>query len=120
MPKRITAFQLVQPYVMVHNGGVIKNHQDGTMQIRDKLKKSLDFNDWVLVYSHGKNASYDDDEADMFVDIIKKASVAFGIKIKDPGFITCNSNSNSWKQQIQDDFQKNGKPQIVTLFFNPF
>ena len=41
------------------------------------------------------------------------------MRFDDPGFITCNSNSNQWKEEIKADIEKNGKPQIVVLFFNP-
>ena len=89
------------------------------MNIRDRLKKCVHFKDWVVVYSYGKNAKYDDNDADSLVNLLCKASEAFGIKFEDPGFITCDLNSNSWKQELQKDVEKNGKPQIIVLFFNP-
>lgn len=119
-PKKIKAYQLSQPYVKVQGTNIVKNHGDGSMNIRDKLRNSIHFKDWVVVYSCGKNAKYDDQDADGLVSLLCKASVAFGVKFDEPGFITCDSKCQDWKQQLGDDIQKNGKPQIVVLFFNQF
>lgn len=89
------------------------------MVVKDKLKNSLHFKDWVVVYSYGKNSKYDDQDADDLVSIIKKASNAFGVRFDDPGFITCDPDSNSWKSELKADVDKNGKPQIIVLFFSP-
>ena len=118
-PKRVQAFMLVQPNISVFKNQVIRNHQDGTMNIRDKLKNSLHFKDWVVIYSYSKNSKYDDQDADTLVEILKKASAAFGVRFEDPGFITCASNGNSWKTELKADIDKNGKPQIIVLYFNP-
>lgn len=74
------AFQLFQPYVKLANNYVVKNHGDGSMNIRDPLKKGEHFKDWVVVYSQGKMPKYDDQDADALYDVIKNASNAFGIK----------------------------------------
>ena len=79
-PKKIDAYQLFQPYVSIYNNMVVKNHGDGSMNIRDTLKNSKHFKDWVLVYSVGKNPKYDDKDADDLVGILTKASAAFGVK----------------------------------------
>ena len=118
--KTIDAFQLTQPNIRLMANNVIKNHGDGSMKVQDRLRNSMHFKDWVVVYSYGKNSKYDDQDADDLVGIIKQASKAFGIKFDDPGFITCDSHINSWKEEIKKDFDKNGKPQIVVLYFNPF
>lgn len=81
--------------------------------------KSVDPKDWVLVYSQGKNKKYDDNDADDFVDLLKEASQVFQIKVNTPGFITCGQNIDSWKEQINEDIKKNGKPQIIVLLVNP-
>ena len=96
-PKKIKAYQLLQPYIKIGNNNVVKNHGDGNMVVKDKLKNSLHFKDWVVVYSYGKNSKYDDQDADDLVSIIKKASNAFGVRFDDPGFITCDPDSGSWK-----------------------
>ena len=63
-PKRVKGFQLLQPYVYLNNNNVLKNHGDGSMNVRDKLKNGVNFKDWVIVDSLGKNAKYDDQDAD--------------------------------------------------------
>ena len=88
--------------------------------IKDRLKNSLHFKDWVVVYSYGKNSKYDDQDADDLVSLIKKASGAFGVKFDDPGFITCDQHPTGWKEEIKHDVEKNGKPQIIVLFFSQF
>jgi len=117
---RSNAFQLLQPNVKINGNSVVRNHQDGSMMIKDKLKSSVHFKDWVVIYSYGKNSKYDDEDADNLVSIVKKASQAFGVRFNDPGFITCDTNSGSWKAEIRADVEKNGKPQIIVLYFNPF
>lgn len=59
------------------------------MVVRDKLKVPINFKDFVIAYSLGKNQKYDDNEADALVENLNKASEAFGVKFSDPGFITC-------------------------------
>jgi aubergine len=119
-PRRIKAFQLQQPYVKVFNNNVVKNHGDGQMNIRDKLRNSVAFKDWVVVYSYGKNTKFDDQDADNLVSILTKASEAFNVKFSEPGFITCDPQMASWKSELKADIEKNGKPQIIVLYFNPF
>jgi hypothetical protein len=120
LPQKVKAYQLIQPYVRVQGSNIVKNHGDGSMNIRDKLRSIVHFKDWVVVYSTGKNAQQDDRDADDLASILAKASVAFGVKIEEPGFITCNSSVQDWKAQLGSDIEKNGKPQIVVLYFNPF
>lgn len=82
------------------------------------MKESVEFKDWVVVYSQGKNAKYDDNDADDLVDLMMDAAKAYKMKFSKPGFITCDSNIKSWKEEIQTDITKNGKPQIIVLFLN--
>ena len=118
-PKRVKGFQLLQPYVYLNNNNVLKNHGDGSMNVRDKLKNGVNFKDWVIVYSLGKNAKYDDQDADQLHEILVKSSAALGVKFSNPGFITCDNNSANWRKEIKTDIEKNGKPQIVVLYFSP-
>ena len=120
LPQKIKAYQLVQPYVKVQGTQVVKNHGDGSMNIRDKLRSTVNFKDWVVVYSTGKNAKIDDRDADDLANLLGKASEAFGVKFEEPGFITCSQNVQDWKKELAADIEKNGKPQIIVLFFNPF
>ena len=43
------------------------------MNIKARLRDVKNFKDWVVVYSAGKNAKYDDQEADDLVELFKKA-----------------------------------------------
>ena len=80
-----------------------------------------EFKDWVFVYAQGKNPKYDDGDADYCVDTMLTAGKTFGIKLKDPGFITVNGNkADAWISAIEQDITKNGKPQIVVLFLDRF
>jgi hypothetical protein len=44
--------------------------KDGTLNFKDKVKQAIDFKDWVVVYSTGKNAKYDVEEADNLVGLV--------------------------------------------------
>jgi hypothetical protein len=96
-PIRVRAFQLNQPFVRMFGNMVVKNNGDGNMNIRDKLRFPVNFKDYVIVYSYGKQKDYDDGDADALVNILQKASGAFGVSFAEPGFITCDQNVNSWK-----------------------
>ncbi len=62
------------------------------MNFKDKVKLSIPFKDWVVVYSVGKNSKYDDKDADDLVALIQDASKAFGLQFSEPGFITAESH----------------------------
>ncbi len=96
-PRIVKAYQLFQPYIKLYNNNIVKNHQDGSMMVRDRLKQVENFKDWVVVYSLGKNPKFDDKDADALIDVLNQASPAFGIKMNEPGFITCDSSIASWK-----------------------
>lgn len=99
--RRIVSFQLLQPYVRLAGNFVLKNHGDGNMNVRDKLRIPVQFKDYVIVYSTGQNPKYDDNDADILHNNLIKASEAFGVKFGDPGFITCkNSSLQGWKNEI--------------------
>ena len=49
------------------------------MVVKDKLKNSLHIKDWVVVYSQGQKSKFDDKDADEFVNLIMKASIAFDV-----------------------------------------
>lgn len=72
------------------------------------------------MYSRGKYPENDDADADNFVHLVVSASKLFGIQFKDPGFIICDSNINSWIKEIQKDVDKNGKPMIIVLLLNNY
>ncbi len=60
----------------------MKNHGDGNMIVRDKLKEPVDFKDYIVVYSRGNNHYDDDREADELCKNLVKASQSFGINFK--------------------------------------
>jgi hypothetical protein len=95
-PLKLDGFQLFEPEIKLR--GRDYKPKDGTFRFKDSLQKCVDPKDWVLVYSHGKNAKWDDNDADDFVDLLKDASKVFQIKVDNPGFITCSQNLNSWKE----------------------
>jgi aubergine-like protein len=117
--KKLQGYQLNDPEVKLSSNSVVRA-KDGALNFRDKVKESVEFKDWVIVYSLGKNAQYDDQDADDFVDLIHEASAAYKMKFGKPGFITCSSNIKSWKEEIERDVTKNGKPQIIVLFLNNY
>jgi aubergine-like protein len=116
-PRNVVGYQLDDPEVILASKNVFRA-KDGSLNFKDKVKQAVNFKDWVIVYSQGKNSSYDDQDADNLSALINEAAKAFGISFSTPGFITCDNNINSWKKEIQKDVEKNGKPQIIVLFFN--
>lgn len=94
-PLRMQGYQLNEPEVKLFSQ--VFRSKDGTLRFKDKVKNAVDLKDWVLVYSQGKSSKYDDADADAFVDLMKEASQAYGIKVSDPGFITCDANFSSMK-----------------------
>lgn len=79
-PRRVESYQLYQPYARLFNDQVLKNHNDGNMVVKDKLKNPVHFKDWVVVYSLGKNPKFDDKDADELVSVMSKAGATFGLK----------------------------------------
>lgn len=69
----VKAYQLNQPYAKVEGKNIVKNHGDGSMNIRTRLRNAANFKDWVIVYSSGKNPKYDDQDADGLVTLLCKA-----------------------------------------------
>lgn len=59
-PKKINAYQLIQPNVMMKGKNIVKNYNDGSMNIKDPLRDVKEFKDWVVVYSQGRNPKFDD------------------------------------------------------------
>ena len=107
------------PEVKLSANNIIRA-KEGSLLFRDKVKEAVEFKDWVIVYSQGKNPTYDDNDADDFSDLILTASKAYNFKFQKVGFITCDSNIKSWKQEIEADVTKNGKPQIMILFLQNY
>lgn len=73
---------MAQPNIKLFGNYVMKNNGDGNMIVRDKLKEPVDFKDYVVVYSRGKNHKDDDREADELCENLVKASQSFGINFK--------------------------------------
>lgn len=44
------------------------------MNVREKLRSTIPFKDYVIVYSVGNNPKYDDNDADALVNNLFKAS----------------------------------------------
>lgn len=118
-PKKVVGYQLDNPEVKLSANNVVRA-KEGSLMFKDKVKEAVEFRDYVIVYSQGKNATYDDNDADDFVELMHTASKAYNFKLSKPGFITCDSNIKSWKEEIQRDIEKSGKPQILILFFNNY
>lgn len=104
-----------------YSGAKIRPDEKGSIRHRGVLKEAFNFSDWVFVYSVGKNAKRDDADADEAVNLLKKAGQTYGLKFKDPGFITVNSGRESdWIDAIEADAKDNGTPQIVLVYLNNY
>lgn len=68
-PIRMPGIQLNEPEVRLQTQSF--RSKDGTLRFKDRVKIPVAFKDWVLVYSQGKNSSYDDQDADNFVSLLK-------------------------------------------------
>ena len=78
-------------------GAKIKPDEKGSIRHRGVLKEAFHFTDWVFIYSTGKNSKRDDSDADSAVELLGKAGSTYGLKFKDPGFITVGSaNVKEW------------------------
>ncbi len=72
---------------------------NGTFNFKNKIKHPAVFNNWVFVYSLSNRSKFDDSEADKAYDLFKQCSVAFGIKVDEPGFITVQGDHpEDWKR----------------------
>lgn len=72
------------------------------------------------MYSRGKNRKDDDNEADEFVKTIDEVKKELGIEVKPPTFLYCESNLQSWGEEIKNDLKShNIRPQLIALFFRP-
>lgn len=57
----------------------------------------------MFVYSTGKQANRDDEDADKAVDLLRNAGKAYGVKFKDPGFLTVGNNVKNWIETLEKD-----------------
>ena len=56
------------------------------------------------MYGVGKNASRDDGDADKALELLSKAGATYGLKFKDPGFLSVASNRvEDWMKNIEKD-----------------
>lgn len=114
-------FCLNKPDLLYSGGTKIQPDNRGNIKHRGVLKQPFTFTDWMFVYNISKNGKRDDEDADNAVDILKKAADSYGIKFKDPGFLTIEGgNVNDWKNQIKKDIEISGAPQIIVLYLNPY
>lgn len=107
---------------LIYSGGTrIQPDNRGNIKHRGVLKEPFNFTDWIFVYSLSKNSKRDDEDADNAVDLLKKSGESYGVKLKDPGFLTIENGSiNDWKTQIKKDVDKNGTPQIIVIYVNQY
>jgi hypothetical protein len=75
------------------------NSKDGAFNFKNKILSAAKFTDWVIVYSVSNRPDQDDKDADNVSDLIAKSSDAFGITVKEPGFITVQGkNVSDWEK----------------------
>jgi hypothetical protein len=67
--RKMQGYQLSDPVVKLSDKNVAYA-KEGSLNFRDAVKESVEVKDWVVVYSQGKNAKYDDNDADDLVDLI--------------------------------------------------
>lgn len=69
-PRKVGGYQLYDTQVKLASNNVFKS-RDGALNFKDKVKLSIPFKDWVIVYSQGKNPKFDDRDADELVSLIQ-------------------------------------------------
>lgn len=75
----------------------------------------------MFVYGVGKNASRDDGDADKALELLSKAGATYGLKFKDPGFLSVASNRvEDWMKNLEKDVNQNGVPQIIVVYLAPY
>ncbi len=105
-----------RPDLLFSGGTKIQPDIKGNIRNRGVLKEPFHFTDWVFCYSTS------DADADDAVALLKKSASAYGVQFKEPGWIAIdrNANVNDWKKQLKTDIEKNGAPQIVVVYLQPF
>ena len=104
---------------LAFGSGKTRPDEKGTIKNRSKLKNTPAIKDWVFVYSIGKRAEQDDNEADKAVELLRKAGNTYGINLSEPGFITVEGRKSAdWVNAIKGDIEKNNKPELVVCFVN--
>ena len=98
--------------------GTVRPDEKGAIKNRGVLKEPHKFKDWLFVYSTGRDARRDDEEADDAVNLLKKAGKTYGIEFVEPGFITVGGNTSDWMADIKKDVDKNGAPEIIVFYLN--
>ncbi len=98
----------------------VRPDEKGAIRNRGVLKEPHKFKDWLFVYSQGKNAQRDDNDADEAVAVLKKAAHTYGISFSDPGYITVSGSAKNWKSELKADIDKNGVPEIIVFLIAPF
>lgn len=73
----------------------VRPDDKGNIRNRGVLKDPFSFTDWLFVYSTGRQKDRDDRDADEAVRTLTKAAQTYGIKFKEPGFIT--ADARNWK-----------------------
>ena len=115
-PKKIEGQMLRMPDI--HYQSKVVPDEKGAIRNRGVLKEPYKFQDWLFVYSQGKNRGRDDDDADKAVGLLTKAAQTYGIKFNEPGFMTVDGNAKEWIRTLDEDIKKNGAPEIIVFFLN--
>lgn len=115
--RRLDGYVLEKPDLLYAGGGKTVPDNRGNIKFRGVLKQAFTFTDWTFVYTSFGNR--DDGDADNAFGLLKKAAETYGVRFKDPGFITVkDKNIKAWKDEIDRDVKNNGVPQIVVIYLN--
>ena len=112
---------LQAPYVGVGKGKSVDASR-GNINLRQVIFEPHKFNDWLFVYSIGRNPDDDQDDADFAFDSLKKASQTFGIGYNEPNWVEVDArNFGDWEHDlVQKEKKLKNKPSFVVYFLKPF
>jgi aubergine-like protein len=120
-PYMLEGYQLEAPEIKV-GGNKKLTVKNGSIMLRDKVLEPHIFKNYFFCYSAGKDAKFDQEDADYAIDQIKKASETFGIKVCEPYWIEVNNprGIDDWRRALETKKDKEEKIDVVIYFLKPF
>lgn len=105
---------LSTPSISISNAEI--QPEEGVFEFRNKILFSPELRSWAVAYSL-KDSDKDKDQSNELIGYFRNLTRVFGVNIlSNPSEIAIpQTDINSWKATLSDNFKKFGKLQIIML-----